>query len=457
MAGYKVRMDASTADPEMELQQCIVCGKRPEPGQRFHVCSRCVREVSPRYCSEACLRQYVERGRHTRAMCERGRKLYVYDLRVRGNPHAVKYLLGWMSEDSFFKRQRQKQQAILREIEDYGHRTEVAVSPEVASFETDRLYCLVAMSSLSTRGHPDRQPPCDTGALLYDKSVVYPSYQLFPLTAPNPRLNSNGPPRLSPELSVLCGQRVAAVLSTTIAAFLDMAARGLPVAVYPFINCDNRTNIVVDVLFWRKILCRVPDHGNCRSVSYLFDLTPYSVVICAVSFAASRVFGKGKRPSEKLLRDEWRKEIEWEINNIKGLPETIDRICHELALQRDSQPRKLGHRKQKAALNAAVSQLKADFLEAALAYTDQYRRNVIEYIKPGLIDESLAEVTGMTEAEVQRIEAEVGKAEFMPYTKRLMAAVPPAYAPELDGPLVTLADGKQVCEADLLLSTQEFI
>mmetsp|Transcript_27247 Transcript_27247/g.78387 ORF Transcript_27247/g.78387 Transcript_27247/m.78387 type:complete len:154 (-) Transcript_27247:667-1128(-) len=64
---------------------------------------------------------------------------------------------------------------------------------------------------------------------------------------------------------------------------------------------------------------------------------------------------------QMLSRDEWRKEIEWEVKAIEGVSAMIERMCHETALQRGVRRRQL---------SGAVAQLKNDFVESALAFTD---------------------------------------------------------------------------------------
>mmetsp|Transcript_17526 Transcript_17526/g.49739 ORF Transcript_17526/g.49739 Transcript_17526/m.49739 type:complete len:103 (-) Transcript_17526:1476-1784(-) len=101
-----VRKDPIAPNDPVEREKCIVCGKLPPAGKKhFMVCDRCVRELSPHYCSEACLRQHFNKKKHTRAFCERTRQIYD-SIPLRGNSAACKYVLQWMDEDTFMKHQR---------------------------------------------------------------------------------------------------------------------------------------------------------------------------------------------------------------------------------------------------------------------------------------------------------------------------------------------------------------
>ncbi|CEL97846.1 unnamed protein product [Vitrella brassicaformis CCMP3155] len=475
MAGYKVRLDASTPDPDLELQQCIVCGKRPEPGQRLKVCQFCVREVSPRYCSDACLKQHFQQGRHNKAMCRLGKQLYDGEP-LRGNRHAVRMVLNWMSEDVFFKQQRQKQEAIRQAIEEHSRQPtevpiEVQLDVHVKTFDTNRLFCVAALGIDSENiDYAKHRPPPGTGPIICDRGVSYGSYLVIPITTRNERFRDTGwEPPPDPQLEATCAERVVAVLSKAISTLLTpdvKSRRRIQVA-----SCISGS---FDVLFWRKMTCTVA-HPVCGHRLPFYCLPPpFHVVLRAVEAAIHDVLGTEANDDinsvlfpqnlvmrdhmtlqRMMVRDEWRQEIEWERSNLKGLHETIDRICHELALQSGTRHRKL---------NSAVGKLKADFVEAAVGFTDLFRRHLIEYVKrfkrtsahdPGC-HRSFPELADITEGDLRPVEAEVASAEYPRPYKNLIAAKPTC-SPDIDGPMATTSDGKNISEVDLLLRTQGFV
>ncbi|CEM26293.1 unnamed protein product [Vitrella brassicaformis CCMP3155] len=445
MPGYKVRMDASTPDPELELQQCIVCGKRPELGQRLKVCDRCVREVSPLYCSEDCLKQHFQQGQHTREMCRMGRAMYVEQGSLRGNRHAVRYLLGWMTEDAFFKHQRQKQQEIQDEIAAYGRPSHLKMS--VSVFNTvDFAFGVVELASSLAEGHALlRHPPADTGGVFYPDCVIYPSYQVFPIAWREVKEPTG------PVLEVMLAERIVIVMSNIIIALLALTARCLGVIGKQYVEGD------VNALFWRKMTCPLP-MGD-RTAHFYFIPAPCGVVTDALTYAAKEVFSdeEGREIDalvsgsalvrtgvmtlqQRVMRDEWRREIEWEIGAMDGMSDAIDGMCQEYAAQRGIQPRAL----------------KAAFIDKAVAFTDVFRRHLIEYADGmgEIVGKSFAQLTELTDDEMRQIKAEVAAAEYPADIQELIAAESPAYAEDVDGPIVTLADGRRTCEMDLLLRTQ---
>mmetsp|Transcript_27247 Transcript_27247/g.78386 ORF Transcript_27247/g.78386 Transcript_27247/m.78386 type:complete len:161 (-) Transcript_27247:1116-1598(-) len=119
-----------------------------------------------------------------------------------------------MTEESFFKQQRLMQRAILAEIEGYGPGTLLsAYVVKMATFGTDRVYCLVSLFSTSrpsAAGHGERDPPAGTGGF-----VTYPSYQLVPFT-------THGNQTASPDGR---SDRAAAILSKIISTLLVMSTR----------------------------------------------------------------------------------------------------------------------------------------------------------------------------------------------------------------------------------------
>ncbi|CEM39617.1 unnamed protein product [Vitrella brassicaformis CCMP3155] len=374
--------------------------------------------------------------------------------------------IGWMSEESFFKQQRMTQQAILAEIKSYQRRTRVVFNVmKVGPFGTDRVYCVVSLFSNSEEGHEERHPPPDTGAIVSKDGVLYPSYQLVPLTIHHDEWTDQRLPHDG------CGVRITAIVSKIISTLLRTRAH-----LSGRLWVDHNIRGEIDLLFWRKFLCRAP-HPLLGSLTFYFIPAPLHVVTNTLEAAAVQSFGDDQGEElrvvinefltrsnqmrrlhtveshrDMLNRDEGRKEIEWEVKVIGGAEGMIDRMCREAASQ-------MGVRRRQ--LSGAVAQLKADFIESAVAITDAFRHNLIEYTRgmehTNPWELSLGKLAKMTEQEMLRVEEEVAATEYPEHAKRMMAVMPSPYSEERDGPMVTLADGREVCDVDMLLSTQGLI
>mmetsp|Transcript_17520 Transcript_17520/g.49722 ORF Transcript_17520/g.49722 Transcript_17520/m.49722 type:complete len:495 (+) Transcript_17520:548-2032(+) len=341
MPGWMVRKDPVAPDASVEVEKCIVCRKLPPAGrEHFMVCSRCVREVSPHYCGQACLRQHFGRGQHLQHFCETGR--YLYDsIPLRGNSAAVKYVLGWMDEDTYMKLQRRKQKAILAEIDSNGEAV-VKLTVCVESYGTSRVYCVVSLTNESLPGHEDRTPPPDTGGMVYREhgTVIYSSFIVAPVSTGG-LLHLQ---QLSPEMREVMHVKGVDVMQKTT---YDLLSRQPPLFPAPLI-CDT-----VDSAFWRGEKCALSVDGEVFHWYFL----PHDAHVLTTSLrdAAGQLFGPvGEERMTELLagtaaamckrlmgvkaflsREEWRKAIVQEITQRAGLHALFTRLCGQRATQRD--------------------------------------------------------------------------------------------------------------------------
>ncbi|CEM30250.1 unnamed protein product [Vitrella brassicaformis CCMP3155] len=440
LSGLKIRQNAGRSFPK----RCVACGKAAAGA--MPCCSVC---KLVHYCSRECQSMHWSAGH--KAACKEAKKWLSLGL-LNHNRAAVMYVYNWMGNDEFFELQRQTQKAIVDEIVGGVHGLAVPVNLSV-TLQTypPRTFAAVQMEAPT---NSSSKPRC--AHTLLGNMAMYPCFSFAPVGMPGAPLRDEDNAMLLAMLQMAC-RLVTSAIATCISKSRMRVVPG------PFICCGG----IASDLFWRKAVCRITLNTpieTMRNRTWYFK--PDIQLVCGYALvrACDRVFGiemasatitrieamnnqlHTTAPSEYLSREAWRKNILQTMDR-QGVKADIDAHCASKA--------------KKDKLRGGWQQVKKEFLEAALAFTDVVRKHLIEYTANmaggSIVPTTLAQHLRVSEAEMTRVKEELAALDpqYPPDIQRLINRPhTQGHCEEVEGALVTLADGRKESELSITFKTQ---